>query len=472
MPTTLNVRNPRTGEINYHITPWSSEDIKQTTDVLRAAQKDWLALGLKRRCQILSNFADLLEQAKTNIIKALSVDTGRLAISEGEYASVIANCRIWAVGAPDLVPKLGWQQGRTKPNFKHSHDFVPYSLLGVISPWNFPMALSFIDAIPALLAGACVVIKPSEVTPRFADALIPIIEKSKLKNILKFIQGDGETGAALIDHVDCICFTGSVPTGRKVAVRAAKNLIPANLELGGKDPLIITENTNIEVATSLALRASVLATGQACQSIERVYVPNSVHDAFIEKLMRVAKPVKLDYPKMGDGQIGPFIFAKQADIVAWQIADAVNKGAKVLTGGKILEHGGGRWLEPTVITQVNHDMVIMREETFGPVIPVMGYDRIEEAIHFANDTTYGLSGGVFAASIEEAHEIGRHIDAGAISLMDAALTVQYFEAGKQSFKNSGLGPSRMGQEGFLRFFRQKAYIANTIAPLSLKDFTG
>jgi len=142
----------------------------------------------------------------------------------------------------------------------------------------------------------------------------------------------------------------------------------------------------------------------------------------------------------------------------------------VLSGGEILNHGGGRWLAPTVIADVTHAMAIMREETFGPVIPVMAYDSIEAAIALANDTEYGLSGGVFAADIDAAREIGRHINAGAISLMDGALTGQYFEAAKQSFKHSGLGASRMGEAGFLRFFRQKAYIANTIAPLTLDDF--
>jgi len=180
--------------------------------------------------------------------------------------------------------------------------------------------------------------------------------------------------------------------------------------------------------------------------------------------------VKLNYPDISQGHIGPFIFDHQANKVAEQITEAKSKGAKVLSGGEILTHGGGRWLEPTVITDVTHDMKIMREETFGPVIPVMAYATIEDAIHLANDTEFGLSGGVYAASIEEAHAIGQHIEAGAISLMDAALTGQYFEAGKQSVKNSGLGASRMGNSGFLRFFRQKAYIANTINPLTLNDF--
>lgn len=466
----LQVKNPRTSEADYEIIAATDADIAVLANNARSAQIDWRASGLKARCDAIRKFADTLEAHVSSVMKALEIDTGRRKMSQGEVFGVIANLRAWAERAPQLMPQGAWMQGRAKPNFKHTNDYVPYALMGAISPWNFPITLSFIDAIPALLAGGCVIVKPSEVTPRFADALAPVIAEAGFTNILTFVQGGGATGAALIDHVDCVCFTGSVPTGRKVAIRAAENLIPANLELGGKDPLIITEDANIDEATSLALRASVLATGQACQSIERVYVPRTLYEEFVVILAERAKAVQLTYPDIDQGHIGPFIFGHQAEKVAEQIAEAKAKGALVLSGGDILTHGGGKWLEPTVIRDVSHDMAIMREETFGPVIPVMAYDTIEDAIMLANDTKFGLSGGVYAASIEAAHEIGKHIDAGAISLMDGALTGQYFEVGKQSFKHSGLGASRMGTNGFLRFFRQKAYIANTISPLTLDDF--
>jgi len=466
----LNVKNPRTGAVDFQIEALDAPEIKSLAKKSRAAQNTWLALGLEARCKAILKLADTLEAGADPVVKAMEIDTGRRSMARQEVYGVIGNLRAWAARAPELVPSQDWVQGRLKPHFKHMNDWVPYALVGVISPWNFPITLSFIDAIPALIAGGCVMIKPSEVTPRFAESLRPIISEAGFDDIITFVQGDGATGAALIDHVDCICFTGSVPTGRKVAVRAAENLIPANLELGGKDPLIITESADMDAATDLALRSSVLATGQACQSIERVYVPQSIYEDFTALLAQKAKATTLNWPDISQGQIGPFIFYKQAAIVDAQIKDAVAKGAKVLSGGEILEHGGGKWLEPTVIAGVDHHMDIMRQETFGPVIPVMPYTTIEEAVTLANDTEYGLSGGVFAASIEEAKDIGQHIEAGAISLMDAALTGQYFEAGKQAFKNSGLGASRMGTGGLLRFFRQKAYIANTISPLILEDF--
>lgn len=470
MSRTLKVNNPRTGQADFEIEALDATEIKSLAEKARSAQKDWIGLGLKERCDKIAIFADQLEKHAAKVIAATEIDTGRRRMAQMEVMGVVGNLRAWAARAPLLMPKADWIKGQHKPQFKHMNDFLPYSLVGIISPWNFPVTLSFIDAIPAVLAGGCVLIKPSEVTPRFAEAIRPIITEAGLDGIITFVQGDGLTGAALIDHVDNVCFTGSVPTGRKVAIKAAENLIPANLELGGKDPLIITATADLEHATDLALRSSILATGQACQSIERIYVPESIYGAFTELLAAKAKDMRLNWPDIDNGHMGPFIFDRQADIVQSQINDAISKGARVLSGGDVLNHGGGKWLEPTVIANVNHEMDIMRLETFGPVMPVMAYGSIEEAIQLANDTEYGLSGGVFAASIEEAKDIGQYIDAGAISLMDAALTGQYFEAGKQAFKNSGLGPSRMGANGFLRFFRQKAYIANTISPLIMEDF--
>lgn len=466
----LGVRNPRTGMVDYHIVAADKAEIAARAITARAAQVNWLANGLEARCTAILIFADALEKHAHDVTKALEIDTGRRRIAEQEVMGVIGSLRNWATQAPLLMPKPEWQRGRLKTNFKHTNQYVPYALVGVISPWNFPITLSFIDAIPALLAGGCVLIKPSEVTPRFADALSIVIKEAGLDDVFGFVHGDGITGAALIDHVDCVCFTGSVPTGKKVAIKAAENLIPVNLELGGKDPLIITASADMDAATTLALRSSILAAGQACQSIERIYVPRSMYRKFTAQLAEKAKAVKLNWPNIDSGHIGPFIFGKQVCIVKAHIEDATAKGARVLCGGEVVTHGGGLWMKPTVIVDVDHSMDIMRAETFGPVMPVMVYDTVEEAIELANDTEFGLSGGVFAASLEEATDIGIHINAGGISLMDAALTGQYFEAGKQSFKNSGIGPSRMGADGFLRFFRKKVLIANTAQPLTIDDF--
>jgi acyl-CoA reductase-like NAD-dependent aldehyde dehydrogenase len=401
----------------------------------------------------------------------LEFDTGRRRIARLEIDSVIGSIEGWArIIAADTPPE--WIQGRGLPSVRHTAAWKAYPLVGVVSPWNFPLLLGMIDAVPALLAGCAVLLKPSEVTPRFiAPVMAAVAEVPDLAAVLAIVAGDGVTGQALVDVADCICFTGSVATGRKVAVQAAGRLIPAYLELGGKDPLIVMEGADLEAATDAALRGSVLSTGQACQSIERIYVARPIHDAFLGRLVQKAEAARLNWPDIAAGEIGPIIFDRQVDTLSAQIADAKAKGASVLTGGEIQTHGGGRWLRPTVLAGVTSDMAVMRDETFGPILPVVGFDTVEEAVALANDGEYGLSAAVFAATIEEAEAVGRRLEAGAISLNDAALTSIFYEAAKQGFKASGLGPSRMGEDGYRRFLRRQALIANTARPLLLVAFS-
>jgi succinate-semialdehyde dehydrogenase / glutarate-semialdehyde dehydrogenase len=464
----LDVRNPRTGVVDARIEAGDAQTVQAMATKARAAQLAWNALGLEGRATALLALKDALLANIDAIHAALAIDTGRRMVARREIEGVVGSLMGWAAQAPALLPSQ-WSDGRMDSRMKHAPQWVPYGLVGVISPWNFPVTLSMIDTIPALLAGCSVIIKPSEVTPRFVAPLQhAIAQVPALDGVLQIVQGDGATGSALIDAVDAICFTGSVATGKKVALQAAGRLIPAFLELGGKDPLIITQTADIERAITAALRGSVLSTGQACQSIERIYVARLIYDEFIAELKIAAEQVRLNQPDIHRGEIGPIIFPKQADILADQIADAVAKGAQVLTGGKIEHHLGGLWLAPTLMTNVDHSMKVMTEETFGPIMPVMAYEDTEEAIALANDTIYGLSAAVIAGTLEEAEGIARRLDAGAVSLNDAALTSLFYEAEKHSFKQSGLGGSRMGPAGFQRFCRRKALIANqgAVTPLS------
>lgn len=467
--TLLQARDPRTGQLDFSFEAASRADVERDASCLRAAGQDWRALGLDGRMAKLGELADAIGRHHHAIAERLSVDTGRRKIAGREVDGTIGAIHGWLAQAPHLLPD-GWTDGRVNPAIRHAPQFVPYALVGVISPWNFPLTLSMIDTIPALLAGCTVMIKPSEVTPRFVEPLMVAIEDAGLKDVLTFVQGGGATGADLIDHVDAVCFTGSVATGRKVAAAAAGNMIPAFLELGGKDPLVILESADIELASDAALRGSVLSTGQACQSIERIYVARRIYDAFMSRLVEKAQAVRLNWPDIGTGEIGPIIFANQAETLQHHIDDAVAKGANVLTGGSVETHGGGRWLKPTVLSNVSHDMAVMREETFGPILPVMAFDNVEEAISLANDTEFGLSAAVFAGSLDEAEYVGRQIEAGGVSLNDAALTALFHEAEKHSFKLSGMGGSRMGPAGFQRFLRRKALIANTGKPAPIGAF--
>ena len=468
--TQIFVRNPRTGEDDYAFTVIERGLLQKRAANMRRAQASWSVLSLAERCTRMRRLADAIRAHQSEIAAALELDTGRRRITRAEVAGAAQSIERWIDLVPNLLPN-GWTDGVSMPHIRHAPQFEPYDLVGVISPWNFPLTLSLIDAIPALLAGAAVIIKPSEVTPRFVDPMEAAIEQAGFADLISFARGAGDTGVDVIDVSDVICFTGSVPTGRKVAIACAERLIPAFLELGGKDPLIITASADLDAASDVALRGSILATGQACQSIERIYVENSVYNPFIDALVREAEAVRLNYPEIDKGEIGPIIFEKQADILKRHIDDAEQKGARVLTGGKIETLGGGLWLRPTVIADVDHSMLVMREESFGPIMPVMAFDDISEAVRLANHTEYGLSAAVFAGSLDEAEAIGKKINAGAVSLNDAALTGLFHEAEKQSFGASGLGPSRMGAAGFQRFFRRKALIANTAAPMKITDFS-
>ena len=302
--------------------------------------------------------------------------------------------------------------------------------------------------------------KPSEVTPRFIEVINRSISKvPALKEVLCYIAGDGTTGAALVEAADLICFTGSTATGKKVYAAAAQRMIPVFLELGGKDPAIVLPSANIDVAAASICWGGTANAGQSCLSIERIYVHDSVANEFIKKLCERASGLKLNETDIYEGEIGPIIFDKQVKVIDEHLKDALEKGAKVLTGSHSCEFiNGGYFCRPTVLINVNHTMKIMQEETFGPLLPVMTFHTNEEAIRLANDSMYGLSGAVFAGSMEEAIEVGRQITGGAISINDAALTAIMHEGEKSSFKLSGIGGTRMGASALKRFLRQKVFI--------------
>ncbi|WP_019505220.1 aldehyde dehydrogenase family protein [Pleurocapsa sp. PCC 7319] len=460
MNKTIEVRNPRTGISDHTIVPPSKNQLEQQCLNLRQAQIHWQQIGIVGRIEALQQLKQAVLSQRDRLTEALVQDTGRLSISALEIDSFLSSIDRWCQLAPELLQES--EKNTAIPFIKLQQTFVPYSLVGVISPWNFPLLLSTIDTIPALLAGCAVMVKPSEIAPRFIAPLMKAIKTvPDLRDILVFIEGGGETGASLIEYVDLICFTGSVATGRKVGAAAAANFIPAFLELGGKDPAIILSSANLELTTSAILWGSVVNTGQSCLSLERIYVAESIFEQFVDLLVTKAKSLKLAYPTVESGEIGPIIAERQAGIISEHLQDAIAKGAMVRCGGTVEEKDGGWWCYPTVLTQVNHSMKVMTEETFAPIMPIMPFVTVEEAINLANDTIYGLSAAVFAAEESEAIAVARQIDAGAISINDAGLTALIYEGEKNSFKYSGLGGSRMGAASLKRFLRNKAFLAKT-----------
>ena len=467
---TIEVRNPRTGEADCRFEPASPAAIAQAARRLRERQGDWFARGVQARAETLAAWADAIEAVKTELIAALAADTGRLFLSQREVDGAVANIRRWARMAPGLL------QTQERPSaliasLSYDNQYVPYPLAGFITPWNFPVTLSLIDAVPALAAGCAALVKPSEVTPRFVEPLRKSIDATPgLGEVLAFVLGDGATGAALVERVDLICFTGSVATGRKVAAAAAGNFIPAFLELGGKDPAIVLGDADLRQATDAVLRGAILNSGQVCLSIERVYVQADLHDAFVDQLVAKAQAVEFNYPDIRRGELGPLILERQAKVIEAQLADAKARGAQVHCGGKVETLGGGLWLKPTVLTGATQDMDIMREETFGPVLPVAAFADEDQAVALANDTDFGLSASVIGGDLARVRAVAERVHAGGLSLNDCGLTSMTYEPEKTAFNQSGLGGSRMGPGSIHRFLRKKALIIQHGAPLPMRSF--
>jgi acyl-CoA reductase-like NAD-dependent aldehyde dehydrogenase len=466
----LPVRNPRTGQNDYQITPPTAEELREICARLREGQKSWGAAPLEHRIAVMRQWAERLKAHSAELAEADSIDTGYCTISRMSPGIVIGNVLGWSNAAPAILSGAKLEgKSSIMPNIAFGTELRPYPLLGVLSPWNAPLMLSLMDAVPALFAGCAVVVKPSEVAPRFIEPLMrSVAEVPELASVLAFIAGDGETGQELIQNVDILCFTGSVPNGRKVAEACARRFIPAFLELGGKDPVVVTETADLERAATAIVRGAVFGTGQVCFSIERIYVQEEVHDALVELLVKKSEQIQLNYPDPNKGHIGPFGFARQAEIVDAHLDDALAKGAKIRAGGKSQNLGGGLYMRPTALTDVTHEMKIMREETFGPVMPVMKYKTEEDAVRLANDTIYGLSAAVIAGSEEEARRIGKQIDAGTVSLQDTFLTLSKTrDVESNSFKFSGMGGARTGPGSILRFLRKQAFLTNTTRPDAL-----
>lgn len=465
----LPVINPRTGQADYAIPVHDAAHVAATATKLRAAQAYWWGRGIEYRCDVMTRWADAIELHRKAIISALATDTGRHLMAVIETQGVIDRIRYWVKRAPSLLNSQQHGVSGIVPTVHFRYQLVPYPVVGVISPWNVPLTLALIDAVPALMAGSAVLLKPSEITPRFAAPLQASMDEiPELAAVMSIVTGGPSTGQGLVDNVDLVCFTGSIATGRKVAAHAAARFIPAFLELGGKDPAVVLPSADLDNAATAILRSAAGLTGQACQSLERIYVHESVLDDFVDRLVTKAREIRINWPDIHSGHLGPFILQQQALKVREQVEDAVKRGATLHCGGEILEHDGGYWCLPTVITGVTRDMLLMQDETFGPLLPVIPYSTVEQAIQMANDSEFGLSAAVFCGDREEGEAVALRIRAGAVSINDASLTALVHDVEKNAFCMSGMGGSRMGDAGLLRFFRKQALLYQSVPALSLE----
>ena len=470
---TIPVRNPRTGRTDFDLPVASADEVALKAARLRENQKAWSAMGLQGRSGVMARWLGEVRKRAAAIAEADAEDTGGCHTSYLQGFITMGNIGGWLEDAAGALEKAGYRgPSRAVPSVEVRTQFVPYPLCGVISPWNAPMMLALLDAVPALFAGCAVLLKPSEVTPRFTAPLFESVRAvPELAAVFDFVTGDAGTGKAVIDQSDVVCFTGSVPTGRKIAVHCAERLIPCYLELGGKDPVIVTASADLERAATAVLRGAAHANGMVCFSVERIYVAESIHDAFVAKLIEKAKAVRLNCDNPRAGHLHPFTFAPQAAIVQRHLADAVAKGATIHSGGEVETHDGGLYMKPTVLTGVNHDMLIMQDETFGPCLPVMKFRDVEEAIALANDTTFGLTAAVIAGSEAEALPIAERLNAGAVFVQDTFLTfAKNRTVGTNSFGYSGVGGgSRTGPEAILRFVRRKALLTQHGEPADIQN---
>jgi succinate-semialdehyde dehydrogenase/glutarate-semialdehyde dehydrogenase len=468
----LPVRNPRTGDWDHEIHITSPEDVASITTALRAEQAQWVAMGASGRAACLNRFADEVMAEVGPLRQALSIDTGRSTFAQFEAIKSVELIRMWAERAGPILDELaGAGQSGQVPAVHYQHRLIPYQVVAVISPWNVPLLLAMIDSLAALSAGCSVLLKPSEVTPRFIEPLQRALDAvPELAAVLRIVTGGPETGKAMIEQVDAVCFTGSVKTGRQVSQQAAACFIPAFLELGGKDPAIVLPDADIPLAARAIIRSAIGMTGQACQSLERIYCHESIAEPFTEELFAQLKVLSLTCTDDGAGDIAPLIFERQVETIQTQVDDALARGATCLLGGEPVQ-AGGIWYPPTLLTNVNHDMLIMQEETFGPVIPVAIYGDVEEAVSLANDSTFGLSAAVFSADADAAKGVAERLQVGAISINDASLTGIVNDVEKNSFRFSGMGGSRMGPAGLTRFLRKRALLVQTGEPAPVQLFS-
>src|SRR3954471_5252288 len=458
---TITVENPATGQAVQTVPVTAPEAVPVVMADARAAQPGWEALGYAGRGKVLRRAQRWLLDHADEVADTIVSETGKtredallVEVAYGAYA-----LGFWPKRAPKY---LADQKVRTHNPLVLGRRMVvryrPVGVVGVIGPWNYPLVNSVGDAIPALAAGNAVVLKPSEVTPLtsllFAQGLL---ECGVPAGVFQVAIGGPETGEALIDAADMIMFTGSTRTGRKVMARAAQTLTPVSLELGGKDPMIVLEDADLERAANAAVYYAMQNGGQTCISIERVYAVEPIYDEFVAKVAEKVGKRRQGAPGgPGTVDVGAMTFPPQLDIVSRHVQQAVDAGARVLAGGHA-KPGPGRFFEPTVLADVDHSMTAMTEETFGPTLPIMKVADEEAAIRAANDSIYGLSASVFTKDAARGEAVARRIEAGAVCVNDAAINYLALELPMGGWKESGLGV-RHGAPGIRKYTRQQALL--------------
>jgi len=463
----IEVVNPATGQVVASVPDLGPADVAELARKGRAAQPGWEALGYEGRAKVLLRGQKWLIDNSSRVIETIISETGK-SWEDAQLAEISYGANAFGFWAKNAEKYLGEERVRSASVLlkgkKLLMHYKPLGLIGVIGPWNYPLANSFGDCIPALAAGNSVILKPSEVTPLTSVLMAEAMRECGMPDgVFQVATGRGETGAALVDEVDMIMFTGSTATGKKVAMKAAETLTPVSLELGGKDPMIVLSDADVERAANVAVYASMQNSGQTCISIERVYVEAPVYDEFVAKVTEKAKAIRQGVPSgPGSVEVGAITFPKQMDIIESHVNDALAKGAHAVTGGH-RGPGPGDFFEPTVLVDVDHTMTAMTEETFGPTLPIMKVADAEEALRLANESPYGLSGSVFSKDIARGESVAARLQSGAVCVNDALMNYSALELPMGGAKASGLG-SRHGAGGIRKYTQQQAMLVSRIHP--------
>jgi len=436
----LRVASPATKEPIGEVAVTSVADVRAAIARARQAQPAWAARSYADRAHVMTRALELLRRDQEHYIEVLMRETGRSHF-ETLMMEVFPACDSLTFYAKNAERILTDQRPslhllRTK---KLLITYRPLGVVGIITPWNGPFILSLNPTVQALMAGNAVVVKPSEVTPFSGLLVAELFRAAGLpEDVLQVLPGDGETGAALVEGgVDKISFTGSVATGRKVGAACGRALIPCTLELGGKDAMIVLDDADLERAAGGAVFGGFFNAGQFCCGTERIYVMEGVAEEFTRKVVEKARALR--QAASGEYDVGPMIWPRQLDVIERHMADAVAKGATVLCGGKRNTAVGELFYEPTVLVDVTHDMLIMTEETFGPILPIVRVKDEDEAVRMANDSIYGLSGTVWSKSDARAIAIARRLDTGSVCINESSITYGACEAPFGGRKQSGVG---------------------------------
>lgn len=452
------ITNPATGAPAGQVRWTDPGDVPRIAAGLREAQREWEARGAAGRAKVLARYAVWLGKHRAEIEELLIKETGKSATDAAQEVPLILMIASYYIRtmekalAPDKRPAaLPFLSIK-----KIEVHYRPRPVVGIIAPWNYPVANALMDAIGALAAGCAVLLKPSERTPLTAELLMRGWLDSGAPDVLALAQGAREVSEAVIDVSDYIQFTGSSATGAKVAERAARRLTPVSLELGGKDPMIVLEDADVDLAAHAAVWGAMFNAGQTCVSVERVYVLEPVYDQFVAAVVRDVEKLEMG---AGDGKhFGAMIDDSQVAVTERHVADALAKGARVLTGGK-RGSGAGSFYEPTVLVDVDHSMAAMTEETFGPTLPIMKVSSVEEAVRLANDSPYGLSAAVFSRDIERAKKVALQLDCGGVNINDVISNLMCTTAPMGGWKTSGIGARFGGPEGLRKYCRIETVVS-------------